>query len=468
MSYFNTDVIAQVGTPPGRGLVGALRLSGEGAFGTLADCLENAGDFSPDAPKRGTFDAAMPIPLVRFRNGTREQCVLPCPVRIFLMPAPASYTREDVAEIHLPGSPPVLKAGLARLVAAGARPALPGEFTFRAFVNGRLSLAQAEAVEGVIRAGNEDERRAALARLGDAADEFICRWRDRAMDVAARLEAALDFADEDIDAGAADVLAGLAAELEREGLVIKETDRTAETGLPRVAMAGRANAGKSSLLNALLGTDAFLVSPEAHTTRDRVEREAEWHGVRLVAADTPGHDAGGSDGGRLAAERAFRSLGGAEAACWVVDGSVALGRRDADILRVLSGPVVLALNKSDLPEAVSIGDALAFAAREGRTVSGSVRTSAATGEGVDELRTMLADAVRQQPLLRRWNRREALELTGALAHCRDARDELAGAMRLELASESMRRAVESFSRAMGEGYAESALERIFSTFCIGK
>ncbi len=473
MPYFSRDDIAQIGTAPGPGLVGAIRLSGDNAFAILGKATVGLERLLAGRPARAVHPCRIMLELAchRRENGVqaRARRVVPCPARALLMPAPASSTREDVAELHLPASPALLQAGLAALVRAGARPAAPGEFTFRAFRNGRLSLGQAEAVEAVIRAGNEVERRQALSRLGDSRRAGVEAWRDRILALAARVEAALDFSGEELDDGAGAELAAVAREMELSGLALARPDRAGESGLPHLALVGLTNAGKRSLFNALLGDEAALVSPRAATTRDHLRREVEWDGVGLALSDNPGHNPGEAPaGGRLAAERAGERLGGEDLACWVVDASRPPGEREEDFARRLSGTVLVVLNKCDLPAATTAEAVLGLARRSGLAPVGVLEASAAAGTGVDALRARLAGAARGLAGAGGWNRREVFELTAALDGCREAARELAGPGRLELAAEDLRRSAAAFSRALGEGYAEEVLTRIFSRFCIGK
>lgn len=465
--YFSSDDIAQIGTPPGPAPVGAIRISGPNAFAILARATRGLENILADRPKRSVHACRVVVELSRRRDGGPERAACECPGRAFLMPAPASYTREDVAEIHLPGAPVLLQAALATLVRAGARPAAPGEFTFRAFRNGRLSLGQAEAVEEVIRAANAADLRRALGRLGERARERVESWRSRAMDLVARVEAALDFSEEELDADVAQNLADMVAALEREGADISGTMSPAST-LPTVALVGRTNAGKSSLFNALLADDTALVSTVPSTTRDSLHREVNWAGTRFLLSDNPGFHPGGTGAAGDAANAAARRLGGSDMACWVVDGSVAPDDRDREFAAGLSGGVVVAINKCDLPLRVKAEYVVALAADSGLAPHSVVLVSAATGAGVDGLRQTLADVAKTLVGSGQWNRREIFELTRALAGCRAAAGELAGVGRLELAAEDLREAAMAFSRALGDGYAEETLTRIFSSFCIGK
>lgn len=468
MPYFSHDDIAQIGAPPGDAATGALRMSGAGIFAILKKTTAGIAPFLEN-PERTVRGGAL---LVTLAGKT-----YPCPARFFLMPAPASYTREHTAEIHLPASGAVLKAALSALTGAGARPAAPGEFTFRAFRNGRISLAQAEAVEEVVRAENAAERRQALSRLRDGSSGRIAAWRGRLADVAARIEAVLDFSEEeDVDQDAAAALARVANELDDAGLAVGASERDVSNGLPHIALTGLANAGKSSLMNALLGGtgDAVLVSPEASTTRDSIRREVEWHGTKFILSDNPGFQAGSEDGennaGDQAAARAVSARGGEDAVCWVLDASRPMDAETRQFAVALTGNVMLVLNKTDLPKQTD--ESAARRAAPGANITAAIETSAANNAGVEKLRAVLANVAAAPSSGSAWNRREAAELASARECCRRAAKELAGefpvAPRLELAAEDVRRGLSAFSRAMGEGYAEDVLGKIFSKFCIGK
>ncbi len=467
MSYFSDDDIAQIATPPGNALVGALRLSGPNTWRILGAVTDGLADALSYRPRRGVYPCRIRLELA-WPGGDGAVRPVPCPARAYLSPAPASYTREDVAELHLPGAPVLLAAALRALVRAGARPAGPGEFTFRAFRNGRINLGQAEAVEDIVAASRDDERRQALDRLGDHNLARIRAWRDRVMDIASLVEAALDFSDEDVDPDSIRDLAATAADLAGAGIGPLRDDAVPGTGIPRVDLVGVTNAGKSSLYNALLADEAAIVSPEASTTRDSLRRDVTWSGVTVRLSDNPGFDTATAGAGGRAARRAQDSLGAGDIVCWVLDASrkpdaATLGFRDS-----LAGGVVIFLNKSDLPPRLTREDAALLAEERGITVMAIHPVSARTGEGLDSARRLLGDLAGTLRRRGEWSRREVMELAGALGYCRDAAAELEGPGRLELAAEDLRLAVGAFSRALGEGYAEEALTRIFSRFCIGK
>lgn len=470
MPYFSQDDIAQIGTPPANALVGVLRVSGKNAFSIVWKNIQAGETFAKYRERRSLFDCNFLLPLTPIKAGLEDPvpALFPCPARVLVMPSPNSYTTEDVVEIHLPGSVPLLKAALGTLVAAGARPAAPGEFTFRAFRGGRIRLRQAEAVEEVIRAGNDAERRRALARLGDATESKVRQWRDRLADCAALVEAALDFAEEDLDVQNLNDVRAVASELGDEAGIIAKNDRDATQTCPEVALVGLANAGKSSLLNALLGEDAVIVSPEASTTRDSIRREVVWNGVTLNLSDNPGFDPRGEGAGGDAAVRASERLGGHDVAVWVIDASIPVDEVLEAFARSLPDTVVGVLHKTDQQEQISSQDVRELAQRCGVSVAEIVRVSAKSGEGVDVLKALLSARASALQAVGSWNRREVWELTAARECCRAALAEIDGPGRLELVSEELRQGLSAFSRALGEGYAEETLTRIFSRFCIGK
>jgi tRNA modification GTPase len=330
-----------------------------------------------------------------------------------------------------------------------------------------LTLGQAEAVEQVIGAASANEKRLGLARLGDRDSVRIHEWRDRLMHIAALIEAALDFSGEEAGEELGGQLAAMGNELAAAGSGIA-LGGTAGSVAPHIALVGLTNAGKSSLLNALVGDDAALVSAQTSTTRDSLQRAVRWDGVDLLLSDNPGFDPDTGGGGTRAAERALEKLGGEDIACWVIDGARVPDRLDEALAERFPAGVVIVMNKCDLPQRAGFDEIAALAERNAIPVLARAEVSASTGEGIAGLRSLLAGLAGEASATDKWSRREAWELRAALECCRAAAVELGGAGRLELAADDVRRGVGAFSRALGEGYAEEALARIFSRFCIGK
>ncbi len=415
-SSASAETVVALATPPGPSLRAVVRLSGPGAA-----------------------EIARGVPGAVLRR------------------APRTYTREDLVEIHLPGSPPLVEALLRDLVARGARPARPGEFTLRAFLNGRIDLVQAEAVEQLISAEGEEELRAALGQLGGGLSGPIARLESGLLDLAADAEAALDFPEEDLE------LVPLEAARRRAG-TLREAVRAlraesapcrAPGGRPVAALFGPANAGKSSLFNALAGADA-LVSPVAGTTRDVLAADLE-RPLPLRLLDAAGVGEGGAAGPAAEAERRAREAAcGADLVLFVVDAS---DWARAVPLEPRGAPVLLVVNKCDLVP----GDAAraGFAAREAALVS------ARTGEGLEALREALGRMLGASGSAGgrfRLNLRQRAALLDAEA----ALDRAAEAEGLELAALDLRAALAALAALSGRDAGEELLDRVFSRFCLGK
>ncbi len=434
-----------------------------------------------------------------------------------LFRAPRSYTREDVVELscHGGGGATLL---LEALVAAGARPARAGEFTLRAFLNGRLDLAQAEAVADVIHAESRDARSLALGQLAGELSRRLAAVRAPLEDLLAEVEARVDFAEdvggieipphavagiEAADAALGDLLAGAAfGRAMREGV--------------RVPLVGSPNAGKSSLFNALVGEERALVAAEPGTTRDRVSEPVEVAGVRVVLSDTAGLREGGGEVEAMGVARARDLLDGSPRVVWVVDGSRPLGAAEREIAARLaagatlgpvpagtpavgsdgaarrlepaadpggapangaaaaSGPgfaerrVLVALNKRDRAHVVRESDVLELLAG---SPAEAVAVSAVTGEGLGPLREALgrlAGAGSDAGVAAVSNARHVEALGRARASlARAAREARAGSPG-EIVALELRECLAAIGEVTGQSVAEDLLDRIFARFCVGK
>jgi tRNA modification GTPase len=458
------DTIAAIATPPGRGGVGVIRISG-GAVPAIAQALLGCAP-----PPR----AAM---LAVFRGATGE----PLDQGLALhFPAPRSYTGEHVLELHGHGGGAVLRALLGRCIELGARLAAPGEFTLRAFLNGKLDLAQAESVADLIDAGTATAARAAARSLTGTFSREIRALTDALIELRTFTEATLDFPEEEIDfLRAADAVAKVAALRTRLAAVLARARQGAllREGLT-VVLVGAPNVGKSSLLNHLAGGDVAIVTPIAGTTRDAIAREIEIDGIPLSIVDTAGLRPTDDPVETLGIARTWAAVAGADLALVIVDARESGAGVPPDAAAILAQlpaalPRLVVHNKIDLT-----GDAAPRVARGESPDAGTpparshVWLSAKTGAGIDALRREIREiAGAQEDMEGTFLARER-----HLAALRDAEQHLAlaaghldaGRPPLELFAEELREAQTALGTITGEFSADDLLGAIFSRFCIGK
>lgn len=440
------DTIAAVATPPGRGGIGVVRISGP-QVPALARALLGA---LPE-PRRATLASARDAGGAKLDRGIA-----------LYFPAPHSYTGEAVLEFQGHGGPAVMQAVLGAVLDAGARLAEPGEFTRRAFLNGRLDLAQAEAVADLIDAASAEAARSAMRSLDGAFSTAVRELVSALTELRALTEAMLDFPEEEVDAlhrdDAQGRLAATRAALEtvlarsRQGSLLRE-------GL-HVVIAGRPNVGKSSLLNRLAGAERAIVTPVAGTTRDLVREDIRIEGVPLHVVDTAGLHDTSDEIERIGIERAWEEIRRADVVLAVQEAGApaAAGALPARFEAALpQGAIrIRVVNKIDL---AGLG-----AARG----AGEVRLSAKTGEGIDLLRAALLEAAgwtRSGESVFLARERHLRALGRAQAHLAAAAGQ---GSRWELFAEDLRLAQQALAEITGEFTTEDLLGEIFSRFCIGK
>jgi tRNA modification GTPase len=447
-----TETIFALATGAGRAALAVVRISGPGAASGLERLVGR-----PPRPRVASVRRLVdPVS----RETLDEALVL-------FMPGPKSFTGEDVVELHLHGGRAVIAGVLEALAALGLRPAEPGEFTRRAFERGRLDLTEAEAIADLVDAESAAQRRQALAQLDGAASAAVEGWRSGLIEALAALEAAIDFPDEDLP----EQVAGRArAPLERvhEEIARAAADLRGEKIREgyRIALVGAANAGKSSLMNRLVGRDAAIVTEVAGTTRDVIEQQVELAGYRVLIADTAGLRATED---RIEAEGVRRARAWASEAdlrIWVVDAAAGEGawRDAADVVR--QGDF-LVLNKTDLLAGADAGGAADMAdAMELEPIE----TSAAEEGGVADLKAALERRITRDlsgaspPAATRLRHRRLL--VEAASHPQRA---LAGDGRdPELMAEEVRLAARALEAMTGRIDAEAVLGEVFAAFCIGK
>lgn len=441
------DTIAALATPPGEGGIAVLRVSGPDAPAVLARCFRRArtGEIRPGRLYYGrALDA----------QGAEIDEVM-----AVWMKAPHSYTREHVCEIHCHGGRVTAARVLRALIEAGARPAEPGEFTRRAFLNGRLDLSEAEAVMGLISAGGEAAARAALHQLRGGVSELVRSARESLANALASIAASDDFPEEiDEPAAARTVL----DELTRvDHLLSRAADprgaRILCEGM-RVALAGRPNAGKSSLMNAMLGCDRAIVTEIAGTTRDVLTERLSLDGVTVELCDTAGLRDSNDPVEQMGVNRAKEELKRADLVLLVLDAARPEEQNLTPEADETPARVLRVLNKIDLPH-----DPAQFQ-------NVDLRVSAATGEGVDALLDCIARCVRPEQLTE--SVMTAPRQLDCAARAREAlgraRETVSAGLPLDLAAVDIQAALDILCEITGENAAESVIDRVFAQFCVGK
>jgi tRNA modification GTPase len=449
------DTIAAIASAPGGAMRGVVRLSGPDTLACLQGCFQgSAGDawMSGEASSVFAGSIRLPTPLG----------VVPC--ELLLWPGTRSYTRQPVAELHTIGSPPLLDAALRAVCAAGARLAEPGEFTLRAFLAGRLDLTQAEAVLGVVDAHNRREFQVALSQLAGGIAGTLQQLRSNLLDLLAHLEAGLDFVEEDIQFISAEQLESQLDEARR--LVTELAGRMNSRGVSpdgfRVVLVGWPNVGKSSLMNALVGQPAAIVSHVPGTTRDFLTRLANIHGLPCLLIDTAGRDLEAHTGSiddiaqRVAAQQAAQA--DVEVLC--IDATRRMNDWERETLTSEQPrKQLLVLTKIDGVRSTDLH-------------LDAVETSSKTGVGITDLRRAIYNRICDDLT-------SDGVVAGTAVRCRESVRKAAGALeRALLASQARfgeeivaaetRLALDELAKIVGAVYTEDILDRIFSRFCIGK
>jgi len=447
-----TDTIVAISTPPGRGGLGVVRLSGANARGIAEHMLRFTGP-----PEWRAWSCQIADLL------DREQQIIDRVVVSFFA-RPRSYTAEDVVEISCHGAPVVLRHAVAMAMDAGARLAEPGEFTLRAYLNGRIDLPQAEAVRDLIESTTLYQARVAAQQAGGSVSRRIAPLKEQLLELIALLEAGIDFAEDDVSvAPAAELLRRIEPLIAG---VAKLADSFAFGGLVRegltLAIVGRPNVGKSSLFNRLLAQDRAIVTDIPGTTRDVVSETGAIHGIPVKLFDTAGIRTGEGLVETLGIERSFQAMADADLTLVVVDLSAPLAEQDRDLIARAAekGRGIAVGNKCDLP-------------RQAESIAALVSVSALTGEGIDALR----EAVFQAVAPGRGAEIETGFIT-SLRHERLLRESLeflekataAVAMNIphEMLLLDLYAALRPIDAITGATTADDILNRIFSTFCIGK
>jgi tRNA modification GTPase len=439
------ETIVALSSAPGPGGRAIVRLTGPAALRVALT------SFAPD-------DMLVPNRRRLYPGSLRLSGVLqPLPCDLYLWPSPRTYTGQELVELHTISCPPLIDLLISQLLGSGARAAQPGEFTLRAFLAGKLDLPQAEAVLGIIEAGNRDQLKQALEQLAGGVSGPLHELRNDLLNLLADIEAELDFAGEDIHFSsrenllqrldtAVSQLAGLGKQLD---------DRSVSNSVFRIVLVGRPNAGKSSLFNALAGDKAALVSSEPGTTRDYLIRRIQNGDISIELQDTAGWHEAGDTIEEQAQALSGRQAGQADLLLLCLEAGKPLDQRESEALAAPASTAILAVTtKCDTSAATS--DRLA--------------TSSVTGEGIEELRTQLFESARKRthfPLAPSHSRcRHHVE--ACLRHLREAHELALSREPSELLACALRDALQELGEMIGAVYTDDLLDRIFSRFCIGK
>lgn len=454
------DTIAAQSTAPGSAAIGILRLSGPKALEIVEACFRPQsgralGTYPPRTLIYGQLldSAGEPIDWVL---GTHS-------------PGPNSYTGEDTAELQCHGSPLVLSLGLEALFCAGARQAGPGEFTRRAFLNGRLDLAQAEAVGDLLSARSREGARHAAGQLSGALSKKLAEIYSALLDVMAHFHAVLDYPDEDIDPFLAEALEHTLSAQENalsQLLASCRRGRQVTQGIS-CAIVGQPNAGKSSLLNALVGFERAIVTNIPGTTRDTIEHSVELGGLPLRLIDTAGLRQSEDPIEQMGVERSRSAMEQAELILVLCDQSTPLTQEDLTLLNTAQAlaPTILVRSKSDLPSVSLPSDILPKSCPV-------VELSAKTGEGLDELEAAIAALFPQQTDLPYGQLLTNQRQEEAASRARVSIERAMQALQIGMTPDALLTDVEEALSALGEltgqSIREDITDRIFARFCVGK
>lgn len=382
---------------------------------------------------------------------------------------PRSYTGEDTVEIHCHGGPYVVRQVLGLVLARGARHAEPGEFTKRAFLNGRLDLTQAEAVLDLIRSRTDKAAGVALGQMEGGLSQEVRTLREQLVDTLVQVEAAIDFPEEEIELLQQAALAGkVAGVVDRISALIDsyEWGRLIREGV-RVCIVGRPNVGKSSLMNALLGVDRAIVTATPGTTRDFIEETVSLDGLPVVLWDTAGIRGGTEGVEQIGIDVTLERLEESEGCLLVLDGSAPLTHEDTEVMqRVEDRQGLVVINKSDLGQRLTPADV-----SETLPHLKQVRVSALTNQGLDELRTALRDCFldsSKESEIVVTNVRHKAALERARSSLSEVQRAMEQGMPPDIVAVDLQEARDNLAEIIGAVTNDDVLERIFSQFCIGK
>jgi tRNA modification GTPase len=459
------DTIAAIATGIGPCGIGIIRISGSEAIAVAGRIFKSPSKLSPSQFASHTVHHGL---LVQPETGEEIDDAL-----LTVFKGPSSYTGEDVVEISCHGGSVTLRKALDAVFSSGARPAEPGEFTKRAFLNGRLDLVQAEAVNDIIRAQTDQAQKLAIRQLDGELSREVSGIAESILSVLSRIEASVDFP-EDVDEP--DCLE-LASETEEMISKLDELISTSDRGRIyregiSLAIVGRPNVGKSSLLNALLRQSRAIVTPVPGTTRDVIEETININGIPVVAADTAGLREASDEVERIGVELAEKTMAAAGIVIVVLDVSSAIPKEDLEIVKRAGDHTIVALNKMDLLPIEEAGEVIQKTEEQLGDVA-SAPISAANGTGILELEDKIAELalggkVETGESECVTNLRHKQAMVSARESLKSALETMRKGLPIDLLSVDFVGARMSLGEITGETASEDLIDRIFADFCIGK
>ena len=457
---YEEDTIAAIATPPGEGGIAVIRISGTDAENIATKIFARAQGKNGKLTSHRLYHGEIHDP--------KTNCMVD-DVLLTIMRKPRSYTGENVVEIHCHGGAFLSRKILGLALSQGARQAEPGEFTKRAFLNGKMDLSQAEAVLDLIRARTDKAAALALTQARGELSKWVHGLREELLDILVQVEAAIDFPEEEIELLKRPDVIQKIGNL-RSGILdiisTYEWGRLFREGA-RVCICGRPNVGKSSLLNALLGQERVIVTPVPGTTRDVIEEAINLDGLPVVLWDTAGLRETDDQIEQMGVNLSRQYLEKADALIVVLDGSTKLTQDDKVLLRnVEAKKVLIAVNKDDLPQTLSPEDLSRFS--DSRTI---VRVSAKSGEGINVLQKKLRDLVidcEREPAMVLTNLRHRNALLRGETALRHAQTTVGEGYAAEFVAVDLNETRDALGEIIGTVSNEDILERIFNNFCIGK
>ena len=457
---YEEDTIAAIATPPGEGGIAIIRISGAGAENIATKIFARAQGKNGKLTSHRLYHGEIHEPK---SNGMVDEVLLT------IMRKPRSYTGEDVVEIHCHGGAFITRKILGLALSQGARQAEPGEFTKRAFLNGKMDLSQAEAVLDLIHARTDKATELALTQAGGELSKWVHALREELIDIMVQVEAAIDFPEEEIELLKRPDVIRKISDLRGE---IAEILNTYEWGRlfregARVCICGRPNVGKSSLLNALLGQERVIVTAVPGTTRDVIEEAINLDGLPVVLWDTAGLRETDDHVEQMGVNLSRQHVEKADALVVVIDGSTRLTQDDEALLRnVETKKVLIAVNKNDLPQALSLDDI--SRCRDSNAIAS---VSAKSGAGISDLKKKLRELMigtKTEPAIVLTNLRHRNALLRGETALRRAETTLGEGYAAEFVGVDLNEARDALGEILGTVTNEDILERIFKNFCIGK